>query len=118
MFIETIHSPADVKALDYGQLEVLAAEIRQLIVESAIRASGHLGSNLGVVELTLALHRVFDSPRDIMLWDTGHQAYVHKIVTGRSEDFETCAKPADCRAIRVEPSPTTTGSRTVTRRRS
>jgi 1-deoxy-D-xylulose-5-phosphate synthase len=89
MIIENIHSPADVKALDYGQLDVLAAEIRQLIVESAIRVSGHLGSNLGVVELTLALHRVFDSPRDIMLWDTGHQAYVHKIVTGRSEDFET-----------------------------
>jgi 1-deoxy-D-xylulose-5-phosphate synthase len=89
MIIETIHSPADVKALDYGQLDVLAAEIRQLIVDSAIRVSGHLGSNLGVVELTLALHRVFDSPRDIMLWDTGHQAYVHKIVTGRSEDFET-----------------------------
>jgi 1-deoxy-D-xylulose-5-phosphate synthase len=89
MLIETIHSPADVKALDYAQLEVLAAEIRDLIVESAIRASGHLGSNLGVVELTLALHRVFDSPRDIMLWDTGHQAYVHKIVTGRSEDFDT-----------------------------
>jgi 1-deoxy-D-xylulose-5-phosphate synthase len=89
MILETIHSPADVKALDHGQLDVLAAEIRQLIVESAIRVSGHLGSNLGVVELTLALHRVFDSPRDIMLWDTGHQAYVHKIVTGRSEDFET-----------------------------
>jgi len=89
MIIEDIHSPADVKALDDGQLEVLAAEIRQLIVESAIRVSGHLGSNLGVVELTLALHRVFDSPRDIMLWDTGHQAYVHKIITGRSEDFET-----------------------------
>jgi 1-deoxy-D-xylulose-5-phosphate synthase len=89
MIIENIHSPADVKALDYGQLDVLAAEIRQLIVESAIRVSGHLGSNLGVVELTLALHRVFDSPRDIMLWDTGHQAYVHKIVTGRSEDFES-----------------------------
>ena len=89
MIIETIHSPADVKALDEGQLEVLAAEIRQLIVDSAIRVSGHLGSNLGVVELTLALHRVFDSPRDIILWDTGHQAYVHKILTGRSEDFET-----------------------------
>lgn len=89
MIIETVHSPADVKALDAAQLEVLAAEIRELIVDSAIRVSGHLGSNLGVVELTLALHRVFDSPRDIMLWDTGHQAYVHKIVTGRSEDFET-----------------------------
>jgi 1-deoxy-D-xylulose-5-phosphate synthase len=89
MIIETIHSPADVKALDAGQLDVLATEIRQLIVESAIRVSGHLGSNLGVVELTLALHRVFDSPRDIILWDTGHQAYVHKVITGRSEDFET-----------------------------
>jgi 1-deoxy-D-xylulose-5-phosphate synthase len=89
MIIETIHSPADVKALDEGQLDVLATEIRQLIVDSAIRVSGHLGSNLGVVELTLALHRVFDSPRDIVLWDTGHQAYVHKIITGRSEDFET-----------------------------
>jgi 1-deoxy-D-xylulose-5-phosphate synthase len=89
MIIETIHSPADVKALDEGQLEVLATEIRQLIVDSAIAAKGHLGSNLGVVELTLALHRVFDSPRDILLWDTGHQAYVHKIITGRAEDFET-----------------------------
>ena len=88
MIIETIHSPADVKALDEGQLEVLATEIRQLIVESAIAAKGHLGSNLGVVELTLALHRVFDSPRDILLWDTGHQAYVHKIITGRAEAFE------------------------------
>jgi 1-deoxy-D-xylulose-5-phosphate synthase len=89
MILETVNSPADLKDLDAEQLEVVAAEIRQLIVDAVTRqgASGHLGSNLGVVELTLALHRVFDSPRDIILWDTGHQAYVHKIVTGRREAF-------------------------------
>ena len=62
----------------------LAVEIRQFIVDAVTRTGGHLGSNLGAVELTLAVHRVFDSPRDILLWDTGHQAYVHKIVTGRA----------------------------------
>jgi 1-deoxy-D-xylulose-5-phosphate synthase len=89
MILETIDCPADLRTLDHEQLETLAAEIRQLIVDSVTRegASGHLGSNLGVVELTLALHRVFDSPRDILLWDTGHQAYVHKIVTGRRDSF-------------------------------
>jgi 1-deoxy-D-xylulose-5-phosphate synthase len=68
-------------------LDQLAVEIREFIVEAVNRSGGHLGSNLGAVELTLALHRVFDSPQDILLWDTGHQAYVHKIVTGRREDF-------------------------------
>ena len=89
MILETISSPDDLKALDADQLEVLAAEIRQLIVDSVSARGGHLGSNLGVVELTLALHRVFDSPEDIILWDTGHQAYPHKIVTGRADDFTT-----------------------------
>lgn len=87
MILETISSPADLKRLTYGQLEVLATEIRQFIVEAVTEHGGHLGSNLGVVELTLALHRVFESPRDIILWDTGHQAYVHKILTGRREGF-------------------------------
>jgi len=88
VLLETIDSPADVRALDFEQLTQLAAEIREFIVRSvAARGGGHLGSNLGVVELTLALHRVFDSPRDILLWDTGHQAYVHKLVTGRREAF-------------------------------
>ena len=88
MLLETIDSPADVRALDFEQLTQLAEEIREFIVRSvAARGGGHLGSNLGVVELTLALHRVFDSPRDILLWDTGHQAYVHKLVTGRREAF-------------------------------
>jgi 1-deoxy-D-xylulose-5-phosphate synthase len=88
MILETINSPADVKQLSYEQLDVLAGEIRRFIVEAVERQGhGHLGSNLGVVELTLALHRVFNSPEDILLWDTGHQAYVHKILTGRRDQF-------------------------------
>jgi 1-deoxy-D-xylulose-5-phosphate synthase len=85
--LEDISSPADLRRLDAMQLERLAAEIRTFIVESVAVTGGHLGSNLGAVELTLAVHRVFDSPRDIVLWDTGHQAYVHKIVTGRADRF-------------------------------
>ena len=88
MILERINSPADLKQLTGDELDTLAIEIRQFIVDSIDKAgSGHLGSNLGVVELTLALHRTFDSPRDLLLWDTGHQAYVHKIVTGRRDEF-------------------------------
>src|SRR5438105_2891353 len=87
--LERINSPADLRPLSYRDLDVLAAEIREFIVQAVSVAGGHLGSNLGAVELTLAAHRVFDSPRDILLWDTGHQAYVHKIVTGRREGFAT-----------------------------
>ncbi len=87
MILETINSPADLRQLDDEQLAVLATEIRAFIVDAVNQVGGHLGSNLGVVELTLALHRVFDSPDDIILWDTGHQAYVHKILTGRRDDF-------------------------------
>jgi 1-deoxy-D-xylulose-5-phosphate synthase len=85
--MESINSPADLKALGAPELEQLAHELRTFIVKAVSETGGHLGSNLGVVELTLALHRVFDSPKDILLWDTGHQAYVHKIVTGRRDDF-------------------------------
>ncbi len=86
--LDTITCPADLRELSYAQLDELAAEIRQFIVDAVTRiGSGHLGSNLGAVELTLAIHRVFDSPHDILLWDTGHQAYVHKIVTGRAAGF-------------------------------
>jgi 1-deoxy-D-xylulose-5-phosphate synthase len=88
MILETISSPADLRRLTLPELDTLAAEIRELIVDACTRFSGHLGSNLGVVELTLAMHRVFDSPNDIILWDTGHQAYVHKMVTGRRDDFD------------------------------
>ncbi|GAA2862139.1 1-deoxy-D-xylulose-5-phosphate synthase [Streptosporangium fragile] len=81
-----IRSPRDLKDLTPEQLVPLSAEIRSFLVEAVSRTGGHLGPNLGVVELTLALHRVFDSPRDHILWDTGHQAYVHKLLTGR-QDF-------------------------------
>jgi 1-deoxy-D-xylulose-5-phosphate synthase len=87
MLLETIHQPQDLRALGPDELEELAGEIRDFIVAAVAENSGHLGSNLGAVELTLALHRVFESPRDAILWDTGHQAYVHKIVTGRSAGF-------------------------------
>ena len=87
--LEAINSPADLRELSYEELDRLAAEIRTFIVESVAVTGGHLGSNLGAVELTLAVHRVFDSPRDVILWDTGHQAYVHKIVTGRQDAFPT-----------------------------
>ncbi|MBB2743665.1 UNVERIFIED_ORG: 1-deoxy-D-xylulose-5-phosphate synthase [Microbispora rosea subsp. rosea] len=87
--LETIKDPLDVKRLEEGELTVLAAEIRDLLVSSVAKTGGHLGPNLGVVELTIALHRVFDSPRDPILFDTGHQAYVHKMLTGRAGQFGT-----------------------------
>jgi 1-deoxy-D-xylulose-5-phosphate synthase len=86
--LEQIRGPRDLRRLDLSQLTELAAEIREFLVASVARTGGHLGPNLGAVELTLALHRVFDSPRDRILWDTGHQAYVHKIVTGRAGRFD------------------------------
>jgi 1-deoxy-D-xylulose-5-phosphate synthase len=85
--LDTIQSPADLRDLDAVQLNQLAAEIRAFIVDAVNTHGGHLGSNLGAVEITLALHRVFRSPHDIVLWDTGHQAYVHKLVTGRRAEF-------------------------------
>ena len=87
MILEHIDSPADLRSLTPEELALLAAEIRTFIVDAVTVTGGHLGSNLGVVELTLALHRTFDSPRDVLLWDTGHQAYVHKLVTGRRTAF-------------------------------
>src|SRR5438128_2307407 len=87
MILETIDSPADLRGLSDDDLATLAVEVREFIVRATSVTGGHLGSNLGVVELTFALHRAFDSPRDILLWDTGHQAYVHKILTGRREGF-------------------------------
>ena len=87
--LETIAGPRDLKQLPPDQLPVLAAEIRDVLIETVTRTSGHLGPNLGVVELTIALHRVFDSPKDRILFDTGHQAYVHKLLTGRHAEFGT-----------------------------
>lgn len=88
-FLPGINSPSDLRALAPENLDALAAEIRASLIKNVTRTGGHLGPNLGVVELTLALHRVFDSPKDPILWDTGHQSYVHKMVTGRANDFET-----------------------------
>ena len=87
--LEQINSPADLRSLTPEQLAILAEEVRKFLVEKVSATGGHLGPNLGVVELTLAIHRVFESPRDPILWDTGHQAYVHKIVTGRAAAFDT-----------------------------
>jgi 1-deoxy-D-xylulose-5-phosphate synthase len=86
--LEKIESPADLRRLDQAQLTQLAVEVREFLVDQTSRSGGHLSPNLGVVELTFALHRVFDSPKDAIVWDTGHQAYVHKIITGRAKDFE------------------------------
>ena len=86
--LDGIRGPRDLRRLTPAQLRELAAEIRALLVETISRTGGHLGPNLGVVELTIALHRVFDSPRDRILFDTGHQAYVHKLLTGRRAGFE------------------------------
>jgi 1-deoxy-D-xylulose-5-phosphate synthase len=85
--LDSIKEPADLRRLSRAELDELAGEIRDFLVTEVTRSGGHLGPNLGVVELTLALHRVFDSPRDRIVWDTGHQAYVHKIVTGRAAEF-------------------------------
>ena len=87
MLLEQINDPADLRGLTYEELDALAGEIRDVIVEAVAENAGHLGSNLGAVELSLALHRVFESPTDAILWDTGHQAYVHKILTGRRKQF-------------------------------
>ena len=87
--LEQVRGPADLQRLSQDQLTELAGEIRQFLIHKVAATGGHLGPNLGVVELTLALHRVFDSPRDPIIFDTGHQAYVHKMLTGRSADFDT-----------------------------
>ncbi|MFJ8673997.1 1-deoxy-D-xylulose-5-phosphate synthase [Streptomyces sp. NPDC093589] len=90
--LEHIREPRDLKALPADRMDELAAEIRQFLVQAVARTGGHLGPNLGVVELTIALHRVFDSPDDRILWDTGHQSYVHKLLTGRQDFSKLRAK--------------------------
>ena len=87
--LESINGPEDLKDLSQDQLALLASEIRDVLIETTNRTSGHLGPNLGVVELTMAMHRVFDSPKDKLVFDTGHQSYVHKLLTGRYPQFDT-----------------------------
>ena len=86
--LESIRSAADLQGLSYADLNVLSEEIRTFLIEKVSKTGGHLGPNLGVVELTIAMHRVFHSPQDVFLFDTGHQSYVHKILTGRAEGFD------------------------------
>ncbi len=90
--LETIHSPADVRALPGEQLPRLAEEIRQRIISVVSAGGGHLASNLGITELTIALHRCFDFTQDRLLWDVGHQCYPHKLLTGRNKKFHTLRK--------------------------
>src|SRR5512135_2616912 len=84
-----ISSPNDLKGLSQSEIEFLAREIRKVLIETVSHNGGHLASSLGVVELTIALHRVFHSPEDKIIWDVGHQSYAHKLLTGRKKDFST-----------------------------
>lgn len=90
--LEKIQKPNDIKKIPADQLPALAEEIRKFIIESLSKTGGHLASNLGVVELTIAMHRVFDLPKDKLIWDVGHQSYTHKILTGRKDGFETLSR--------------------------
>jgi len=92
-FLETINSPADVKKLSLTELEGLAAEIRERLIVGVAKTGGHIGPNLGVVELTIAMHYVFDTPKDSFVFDVSHQAYVHKLLTGREREFHTIRQP-------------------------
>ena len=88
-YLPTIHTPADLRALPAEAIPALCAEIRETLVETVTQNGGHLASNLGAVELSVAMHRVFDCPRDHFIFDVGHQSYVHKLLTGRYESFST-----------------------------
>ena len=90
--LDRVNKPDDLKKLNLAEKEELAKEIREYILEIVSKNGGHLASNLGVVELTIALHSVFDLPQDKIVWDVGHQSYVHKILTGRKEQMQTLRK--------------------------
>jgi len=87
--LENVNTPEDLKKLSQEELCVLAVDIRNFLIDAVSKTGGHLASNLGVVELTIALHYCFNSPTDKIIWDVGHQAYVHKILTGRKDQFQT-----------------------------
>ncbi|MGD0942366.1 MAG: 1-deoxy-D-xylulose-5-phosphate synthase [Terracidiphilus sp.] len=93
ILLESIHSPADLKLLNFTQMSELAEEIREFLIQTLSKTGGHLGPNLGVVELTLALHTVFNTPEDKLLFDVSHQAYIHKLITGRVDRFQTIRQP-------------------------
>ena len=89
MYLEKIHDPSDVRALSNSECRALAQEIRQRLIDVVSQRGGHLASNLGAVELTIALHRAFSAPKDKIIFDVGHQSYTHKLLTGRGAAFET-----------------------------
>ena len=98
--LQKINSPADLKMLTLDEMKLLAGEIRQLIIDVVSKNGGHLAPNLGVVELTLALHKVFTTPKDKIIWDVGHQSYIHKILTGRKDQFPTLRQYKACQDSR------------------
>ena len=112
MRLEDLSSPDDLRDLSTDELDDLAGQIRTFLVQKVSRTGGHLGPNLGVVELTLALHRVFDSPSDVLLWDTGHQSYVHKILTGARRRLRLAAPAGGLSGYPRGPRARTTSSRT------
>src|SRR5918996_1532444 len=91
--LDTVSAPADTRGLSIPELRQLADELRAETIDAVSQTGGHLGAGLGVVELTVALHHVYETPRDILIWDVGHQAYPHKILTGRSERIRTLRQP-------------------------
>ena len=97
--LERIKSPADVRKLSRDELRTLAADMRERLIDVCSRTGGHIGAGLGVVELTIALHAIFDTPRDQLVWDVGHQGYPHKLLTGRNENFETLRAEAGVSAF-------------------
>jgi 1-deoxy-D-xylulose-5-phosphate synthase len=104
--LKQIHSPSDLRQMRITDLASLAQEIREEIIRTVSKVGGHLASSLGVVELTLALHYVFDTPRDRLIWDVGHQTYAHKLITGRRENFHTLRQSGGiCGFPRREESP-------------
>jgi 1-deoxy-D-xylulose-5-phosphate synthase len=109
--LTSVRGPRDLRRLSSDDLVVLAGEIRAYLISAVSRTGGHLGPNLGAVELTLAIHRVFDSPRDTVIFDTGHQSYVHKLLTGR-RDLSALRQAGECRATPAAPRACTTSSRT------
>ncbi len=118
MLLETIDVPADLRRLDKNQLPLLAAELRDFLLQSVSKTGGHLSSNLGTVELAIALHYVFDTPRDRLVWDVGHQTYAHKILTGRrAAHGHGCGNWAGSRVFRDATKASTTPSAPRIRRR-
>ncbi|MBW1911788.1 MAG: 1-deoxy-D-xylulose-5-phosphate synthase, partial [Deltaproteobacteria bacterium] len=87
--LDKVDSPADLKDLELPELEQLCSDVREKIIETVSKTGGHLAPSLGVVELTVALHYVFDTPKDKIIWDVGHQSYAHKLITGRRDSFHT-----------------------------